>query len=89
MPEQRQQHLGAVQLYRTISHLHKERKTNRTPSVDPSTADHHAIYIRETVSQAKLFKKKMQVENKSDYEMKSRCDSLLCLLSGFKVLCRA
>lgn len=64
MPEQRQQHLGAVQLYRTISHLHKERQTNRTPhrtpSVGPSTADYDAwpIYARKTDSQAKLFKER-------------------------------
>lgn len=63
MPEQRQQHLGAVQLYRTISHLHKERQTNRTPyrtpSVGPSTADYDAwpIYARKTDSQAVVQRK--------------------------------
>ena len=62
MPEQRQQHLGAVQLYRTISHLHKERQTNRTPSVGRSTADYDAMYARKTDSQAKLFKeRKIQI----------------------------
>lgn len=62
MPEQRQQHLGAVQLYRTISHLHKERQTNRSPPVGRSTSDYNAMYARKTDSQTKLFKeRKIQI----------------------------
>ena len=60
MPEQRQQHLGAVQLYRTISHLHlhKERQTNRTPSVVVRPLIMTPCMPEKTDSPAKLFKER-------------------------------